>query len=221
MTSPKYPRTYHLPWSLGATNDDKIAKSVEGLLNREVLITEKLDGSNVSLEADGVFARSHSGPPPHASFDLLKSIHARVKWQLAPDYQVFGEWCYAHHSIAYDALPGYLLLFGARDLVADVWTNWSVVEEWATDLGVHTVPVIGRGTFTSEDSLRKFTEDLTAKPSLYGAVREGLVVRTADGFDDKDFDKCVAKMVRAGHVAEGSEHWAHKEIVKNKLKEIV
>ena len=99
-----------------ATNDDKIAKSIEGLLNREVVITEKLDGANICFEADGVFARSHSGPPTHASFDLLKAKHAQIKHLLAPDYQVFGEWVFAVHSLAYDKLPGYLFLFGARDL---------------------------------------------------------------------------------------------------------
>ena len=215
--SAKYNRTFHLPWSEGATNDDKIAKSIEGLLNREVVITEKLDGSNICFEADGVFARSHSGPPTHASFDLLKAKHAQIKHLLAPDYQVFGEWVFAVHSLAYDKLPGYLFLFGARDLTTSSWEAWGVVEEWAKTLGVHTAPVIGRGTFTSEGALCKSTQDLASKPSLYGPTREGLVVRVAGAFKNEDFDKHIAKMVRAGHVAEGSEHWAHKEIIKQKL----
>ena len=37
----KYPRTLHLPWSEGATNDDKILKSVEHFEGKQVVITEK------------------------------------------------------------------------------------------------------------------------------------------------------------------------------------
>ncbi len=32
----KYPRTYHLPYSKGATNDDKISKDVNYLLCKEI-----------------------------------------------------------------------------------------------------------------------------------------------------------------------------------------
>ena len=42
----KYPRTYHLPWSLGATSDDKILKDTSCFDDKIVIITEKLDGEN-------------------------------------------------------------------------------------------------------------------------------------------------------------------------------
>ncbi|MET3986910.1 hypothetical protein ABIC27_004807 [Streptomyces sp. PvR034] len=44
-----YPRTPHLPWSPGATPDDVRAgdlSGLPGLRGREVVVTEKLDGSN-------------------------------------------------------------------------------------------------------------------------------------------------------------------------------
>lgn len=40
----RYPRTYHLPWSPGATNDDKILKSVDQFIGVPLALTEKLDG---------------------------------------------------------------------------------------------------------------------------------------------------------------------------------
>jgi len=40
----KYPRTSHLPWSLGSTNDDKILQSIDHFIDREVVVTVKLDG---------------------------------------------------------------------------------------------------------------------------------------------------------------------------------
>ena len=42
----KYPRTFHLPWSPGATSDDKMLKSIEHFIGKEVVITEKMDGEN-------------------------------------------------------------------------------------------------------------------------------------------------------------------------------
>jgi len=45
----KYNRTYHLPWSPGSTNDDRISNGVESLLGIDIVITEKLDGENCGM----------------------------------------------------------------------------------------------------------------------------------------------------------------------------
>src|SRR5690606_36086297 len=42
----KYPRTYHLPQSPGMNDDDRMLKSLEIFHNREIVITEKMDGEN-------------------------------------------------------------------------------------------------------------------------------------------------------------------------------
>jgi hypothetical protein len=108
--SPKYNRTYHVTWSAGATNDDKIADSVQSLINIPIVITEKMDGSNTSLERNGCFVRTHSGSPTHISFDGLKALHATIKFKIPDNIQIFGEWCYAKHSIEYSELPGYFFV---------------------------------------------------------------------------------------------------------------
>jgi len=219
MESPKYNRTFHLPWSPGGTNDDKRAVSVDHLIGAPIVITEKMDGSNTSLETEGCFARTHSGPPAHASFDGLKALHASIKYKI-PDYmQLFGEWCYARHSIEYNALPGYFLLFNARNLTlaSPFWASWEEVELWAEEIGVPTVPVLFEGTVKDEKELKEKTEFLMKQPSMCGGIREGVVVRVADSFYDSDFSECVMKCVRANHV-QTSEHWKDQEIIKNKLK---
>lgn len=219
MNSPKYNRTLHLPFSPGATSDDKIAKDVSTLLRRKVIITEKVDGSNTSLEASGCFARTHSGPPTHASFDGLKALHSNVKHLLFEDYQFFGEWCYALHSIPYDKLPSYFLLFAIRELRENsepIWQDWDTVELWAKEIGVDTVPVLWRGFIKNESELQEIVEDLAQRPSKLGKDREGVVIRLADSFMDDDFSKYVMKWVRQDHV-QTSDHWKNQEIVKNKL----
>ena len=225
MNSPKYPRTMHLPWSPGASKDDRIASDVSTLLNVPIVISEKLDGSNVSLERNGCFARTHAGAPTHASFDSFKALHASIKYSIEDKVQLFGEWCYALHSIGYTDLPNYLLLFGVRYLDNDGidkhrWGSWSAIESWAGDIGVASVPLLWTGKVSSEKELKRLTEMLASQPSACGGYyskREGIVVRVATSFADKDFSKSVMKWVRKDHV-QTTDHWKDQEIIKNKLK---
>lgn len=217
--SAKYNRTFHFPFSPGATNDDKVAASMESLIEVPIVLTEKVDGSNTSLESDGCYARSHSGPPTHQSFDQFKALHATVKHLIPAGYQLFGEWCLALHSIAYTELPGYFLLFAVRvDKPRGLWLPWEDVERWAGTIGVPTVPVIRHHDPSCEAELVQIVQDEMSKPSLCGGLREGVVARVAAGFEDADFGSCVLKCVRAGHV-QTDTHWKHQAIVKNQLKE--
>ena len=214
--SEKYCRTLHLSWSSG-TSDDKIASSVDSLLNRKIVITEKLDGSNVCLEKGNCFARTHSGPPNHPSFDAFKSLHASIKHNIPENIQIFGEWCFAKHSIEYTELPHYFLMFNVRDQKLQEWASWEEVELWAEMLGVPTVPVLFTGTVYSEKHLEDLTNGFMKQPSCCSGEREGVVVRVYDSFNNEDFSKCVMKAVRPNHVVTSS-HWTSQEIIKNKLK---
>lgn len=219
MDSPKYNRTFHLPWSPGATNDDKIADSVSYLINTTIVITEKIDGSNTSLESQGCFARTHSGPPSHPSFDGLKALHAEIRHDIPDNFQLFGEWCYAKHSIAYNELPDYFLLFGVRELLPNqnYWSSWEDVENYACLFGLETVPVLFKGIVSSENELKQLVESFMNQPSACGGIREGVVCRVESSFNDEAFSHCVLKCVRANHV-QTSDHWKDQEIIKNKLK---
>lgn len=215
--SPKYPRTPHLPWSPGGTSDDRRMASVESLLCTDIVVTEKMDGSNVCIEADACYARSHAAAPNHPSFDAFKAFHAAVKGRISADLQVFGEWLYARHSIGYDQLPGFFMAFGIRDLKTQTWASWEEVELWAEELGVPTVPVLAKeGWLNREWKLRTLTETLAGLPSRVGREREGVVIRKAAGFSDADFAVSVGKWVRKDHV-QTDEHWKNQEIVRNRI----
>ena len=213
----KYPRTWHLFFSKGATDDDKIAKDISGILNVPIVISEKLDGGCSDLNSNGLFARTHVGPPTHKSFDWLKAFHTNTKHLIPSHLQIFGENMYALHSIAYDKLPSYFLVFNIRDTEKNLWLSWDEVEEWAKKIGAPTVPVLFRGTIKNEKELQEIVEKLCSDPSEYGTTREGVVIRLSGKFSDKDFSRYVLKAVRAGHVQTDS-HWSRKKIVKNKLK---
>lgn len=212
--NPKYPRTFHLPWSPGGTNDDRRLDNVDHLLGEPVTLTEKMDGSNVCLEAKKVVARSHAGPPKHPSFDALKAHHADIKHLIPSGTQVFGEWCFAKHSIKYAALPGYLLIFGVRS--GDEWASWDEVQLWAHELKIPTVPVLAAQVFGSLGSLYAITTDLANRTSACGGDREGIVVRVSRMFRNHEFASVVGKYVRANHV-QTNEHWTQQAITRNKI----
>lgn len=58
--SDKFPRIMHFPFSLGAKNDDRIAgpEWYDFLKDKNVVLTEKLDGQNQALSSKGIFART-------------------------------------------------------------------------------------------------------------------------------------------------------------------
>ena len=212
----KYPRSFHLPWSPGGTSDDKRLHDVSGLLGVDLVFTEKCDGSNLTYTRTQVFSRSHSGPPSHRSFDRAKATHARLGHLVSEGLSVFCEYCYAVHSIQYDALPDYSLVFGVRDDETGVWWDWDMVVMQAMDLGLPTVPVVFRGTVATEAALQSLTDTLSALPSAFGGTREGVVVRRAASFADTDFSRYLAKWVRRNHVTT-DEHWMHQNIQPQRL----
>lgn len=214
--SAKYPRSFHLPWSPGGTSDDKRLRDVSALLGVEIVATEKCDGSNLTYTRTSVFSRSHSGPPAHPSFDLAKATHGKIAHLVSPGLSVFCEYCYAVHSIAYTSLPDYSLVFGVRDDESGLWWDWDMTVIQAADLGLPTVPLLYRGTVSTEAELIQLTESLAKQPSAFGGQREGVVVRRASSFPDADFSKNLGKWVRKDHV-QTDEHWMHQAIVPQKL----
>ncbi|MFO0661356.1 MAG: RNA ligase family protein [Polyangiaceae bacterium] len=214
--SAKYPRTPHLPWSPGGTNDDKRLDLVESFVGTNIVITEKCDGSNLTYTRESVFARTHSSAPKHPSFALAKATHASIKTLIPEGHSVFCEYCYAVHSIEYSALPSYSLVFGVRRDGDAVWLSWDDVEAVAESIGLPTVPVLFRGTVKTERELVELTTRLSSGTSVFGGSCEGVVVRRAGTFLDEAFSYSVAKWVRAGHV-QTDEHWLHQTIRPQRL----
>lgn len=122
----KYFRTYHLPFSPGRGKDDKVLNSVNHLLKKDLIFTEKLDVSNICLCKEGVFSRSHSQFAKHQSFDMLKQLYFNIKNEIPDNYLFYGEWLYAVHSIKYTKLPSYLgcsFNFQAARRPASTWSH--------------------------------------------------------------------------------------------------
>lgn len=206
----KYPRTYHLPWSPGVSDDDRIIESLAGLEGEEVVATLKLDGEQMNVYRDGFHARSID-TQSHPCRDWFWAVHRRIGHEIPENWRICGENLYAKHSIHYRNLPGYFIVFG-------VWNEKNVclsrdeTEEWAALLDLPVVPVLWRGGW-NEAVLRALYS-----PEYEGDPCEGFVVRVARAFHYKEYRHVVAKYVRAGHV-QTHAHWLRQALEKNGLKE--
>lgn len=213
----KYPRIAHLPSSPAEARDDLRLESAGALAGRLLHFSEKMDGSNCCFTREGIFARSHEGPPTHASFNRAKALWAEVRHRIPAGVSLFGEWLYARHSIAYWDLPSYFLIFGARDEVRHVWLSVADTIGLALGLDLQVVPTLAQFKLPDGAAVDRFTAGLirSAGPT-FGDEIEGVVVRVSDEFADADFERSVAKFVRAEHV-QTDEHWLHQPIVPNRL----
>lgn len=198
----KYPRTFHLPWSLGITNDDKMLDTTEYFTDKRVIVTEKMDGENTTMYCDYIHARSLDSAH-HESRNWVKAFHSSIAHSIPKSMRICGENVYAKHSIHYTNLVSYFYGFSIWE--ASKCLSWDETMFYFDELGITPVPVLYDGIY-NESVIKKL--DITDK--------EGYVIRVADSFDYATFNKNVAKFVRKDHV-QTDQHWMHSEIIKNIL----
>lgn len=194
----KYPRTYHLPWSAGKTEDDRTMQDLSVFEGKRVIVTRKMDGENFSGYRDYCHARSIDGRS-HCTRDWAKNFWMQRSYELPQGWRVCAENLYAVHSIKYQNLSGYLLGFS-------IWNefnqclSWDDTVVWFGLLDIPMVPVLYDGIW-DEAKIKALYNEKTDRD-----IHEGYVVRLADSFEYKDFKTSVAKFVRANHVGT-QKHW--------------
>lgn len=202
----KYPKTSHFYFSPGATSDDKISEDLLCFVDREIIITEKLDGENTTMMNDIIFARSIDSAD-HPSRHWVKGLWGSIKHDIPDGWKICGENLYATHSLHYTNLPSYFMVFSIWD-ENDICLSWDDTVTLCGYLKLETVPVLWRGIF-NEEHIKSF--------KVNTEIQEGFVVRVADAFPFEDFSKSVIKWVREGHVT-SDDHWMYKKIIPNELK---
>ncbi len=207
--SVKYPRTMHLPWSPGATRDDRFLLDTSCFDGQYVVVTEKMDGENTTMTNQVIHARSLT-PCDHPSRSWVKQLHGQVKYDIPDGFRVCGENLYAQHSIGYENLLSYFMVFNIWD-ENNVCLSWEDTLEYCELLGLTHVKVLWSGVFDRKSIEQACWSDAEKENS------EGYVVRIAKSFKYEDFSQAVAKYVRENHV-QTDTHWMHAEIVKNTLK---
>ena len=216
----KFPRTPHLFW-LGRTlpRTDKVLPSVEAkeLLRRPVALEEKVDGAcvGISLAPTGDLRMQNRGayltPDAHPQFrplwPWLAAHEKALRDMLTPEWILFGEWCYAQHSVYYDALPDWFLAFDVYDRQADRFWSRERRNELAQRAGIATVPFIGAGKFD-----RPALEKQLGQSKLGTEPMEGLYLR----WDEGPWLVARAKLVRSSWVEFDEEHWSKRPLTPNR-----
>lgn len=248
----KYPRTPHLVGSRLQPGDTAEGQTHWLDLNGgELVWEEKLDGSNsaISFNSAGkllIQSRGHflNGGPREAQFAPLKSwaaAHQNDFYDILGDrYIMYGEWCYAKHSVFYDALSHYFNEFDIYDKANKTWLGTDQRRELIEYLPVVSVPVVFRGQLTKN----KRPESLFAQSAyktlnwrlrlIHQAVLHGInpeaVKKETDDSDiveglyiKHEVDGRVIgryKFVRASFaqtITNSGTHWADRPILPNML----
>lgn len=193
----KYGRTFHLPFSPGAHDDDKTLKDCSPFEGKRVIITEKLDGENCSMYTDHIHARSidSKGGEDRA---WVKQFWSCIAHDIPEGWRICGENLWAEHSIHYDNLKSYFYGFSIWN-EHNVCLSWDETIEWFEIFGITQVPILYDGIF-NEAKLREIEKSLSWERN------EGYVVRLAESFPYSAFKNSIAKYVRAGHI-QTSKHW--------------
>ncbi len=217
----KFPRTPHLTW-LGdrQPRGDKLLDAAEAkaLLRRQASVEEKVDGANLGLsigpegrlraQSRGHFLEEGAEGQWKPLWRWLSLRREALAKALGPNLILFGEWCYAEHSVSYDALPDWFLAFDIYDRPAGKFWSRERRDHLVKALGLAAVPLLSTGVFTIE-KLRK----LIGRSRLGSADSEGLYIR----WDEGDWLVARAKIVQPGWVLASEEHWSARSLRTNRL----
>jgi len=220
----KFPSTPHLVWQGEAdVRDDKVLTpaQVEVFLSGPVLVEEKVDGANLGLsfDATGRLRRQNRGNwlegKLSGQWERLRGWtaehEARLRDVLPQDHILFGEWCYATHSVRYDRLPDWFLVFDVYDRKQRRFWSASRRDALAAAARFAVVPRVASGIFVRSDLLAM----LDGPSALGDGPCEGLYLRREEG--DWLLDR--AKIVRPDFTQAISEHWSRKSLVLNAIRQ--
>ena len=219
----RFPHTPHLIWLGDAMpRDDKVLSNAEvkELLAGDVVVEEKVDGANLGFSFDetGQLQAQNRGQylrlPYSGQFSKLsqwRAIHDdALSRSLQTGWISFGEWCSARHSLSYDRLPDWWLLFDIYDRRHQRFLSTSARNTFARKAGLVTVVELFRGRI----GMRELQRLLMDAPSRYRAgPLEGLVVRS----EIAGALRARTKLVRPDFTQAIDQHWRSRPLEWNQL----
>jgi len=142
-------------------------------------------------------------------FRWLKARQDQFADALFPDLMLFGEWCFAIHSVHYTRLPDWFLTFDVYDRKERAFFSAVRRNEFVRGLGVELVPHLGAGRFSRAD-----LESMLDRSRLGEAPSEGLYVRS----DREGWLDTRAKLVRPEFMQSIEKHWSRRSLETNQLE---
>jgi ATP-dependent RNA circularization protein (DNA/RNA ligase family) len=188
------------------------------LLAGRIYVEEKLDGANVGIirHKQGLHLQKRGslvGPSEHEQFQFFHNWAQYQNYEklmgLPVGYTVYGELLYAVHSIFYDRLPDWVLVFDIWSWKKAQYLDYPERQAFCAQYGLCMVPLLAEGYFRVEE-----LAELVPEASCYGPVAEGMVLKR---YRRKEY--CRAKIVKPefGKQLEESEHWTRQKVRTNQL----
>ena len=217
----KFPSTPHLAALADVDiRGDKVLLESERyeFLQHSLVVEEKVDGANlgISFDSEGNIRVQNRGAYLHLPEsgqwkkldDWLTPRLDMLFEYLSDHFILFGEWCYAQHSVFYDRLPDWFLGFDIYDKRVGRFLSSERRDALLGKMCIAQVPVVTRGHFAYPE-IQKFLS--TSKFSEQPA--EGIYLR----FDQGDWLAQRAKLVRPAFIQTMEQHWARSAIRPNRL----
>ena len=219
----KFPHTPHLVWlGEGHPREDKLLLREEAneFLAGEVIVEEKVDGANlgISLGTDGrVRAQSRGNylapGRSHAQWNplwpWLAEHRAGLEEGLRGGLMLYGEWCYAKHTVPYDALPDWFLGFDIFEVASQRFWAADRRNDWLRQRGLVCVPEVKRGHLTIKRLL-----SLLGKSAVGRTPMEGVYLRR----DQDGWLQARAKVVSTAFRQQIEEHWTRRAVTANQRR---
>ncbi len=218
----KFPSTPHLATLAGVDiRDDKVLTEFERseFLRHELAVEEKVDGANlgVSFDANGSIRAQNRGA--YLQLPGLGQWKKLGEWlaprtdvlseHLSDRYILFGEWCYARHSVFYDRLPDWFLAFDIYDRESRRFLSSTRRDRMIEKMHLSKVPSLARGRFSYPE-----LQHLLSQSKLSDQPAEGIYLR----FDQGDWLAQRAKLVRPAFIQAVQQHWSRSAIRPNRIR---
>ncbi len=213
----KYEKTYRIEMpGYPIKGKYHLAKKVEEkLFKGECLITEKTDGANTGIfKKDGKISLQKKGDIvdySHPQFSYFQNewyFNNIEKIKKLPDnIVVYGELLRCVHTVYYDKLSDWWLVFDIYDLKQKNYLEWEEVVKICKTAGLHTVPLIYKGKLKKDDLLK-----YVPTVSKFGDIAEGIVV--------KNYEQQVrGKFVKPEFIKaiDNDTFWRNRKIKLNKV----
>jgi hypothetical protein len=247
----KYPRTPHLVGSRLQPGDEDLEQvALSQIVGESLVWEEKIDGANAAFSFAGgrlqLQSRGHvlRGGAREGQFNIFKAWvethQTAFRDAIGERYIVYGEWCYAKHTVFYDALPHFFLEFDVFDRERGLFLSTPARQLLLADLPIASVPVVHEGGAKTESAMRNligrsrfkseaWREHLVEEARAMGQPPERVKAET-DGSDlaeglylkGEEGDRVVGryKFVRADFlqaIAASGSHWQSRPILPNRL----
>ena len=217
----KFPTTPHLAvFETDSVREDKVLTERERdeFLQHELIVEEKIDGANLGISFDGsgdvhvqnrgaYLSKPYQGQWKKLDEWLLLKLD-RFFDVLHDQYILFGEWCFARHSVIYDNLPSWFVGFDIYDKEHRQFLSCPMRNDLFKQMKICQIPMLGKGRFSLPELNTFFRTSCFSH-----AGSEGLYLR----YDHGKWLEARAKLVRPEFVQAIETHWSRKSIIPNKL----